>query len=113
MGDKFTKENEKINIAAKSKSAIALSYHPDEPAPQIIASGKGYVADKMLQVAKENQIPVHKDEKLAGTLSRLTVGDYIPPELYEIVSEILVFVDDMDRIKNKLQRNNMPGEGNV
>ncbi|MFU0827507.1 MAG: FlhB domain-containing protein [Lachnoclostridium sp.] len=71
-------------------------------APKIIASGKGYLADKILQKAKENQIPVHQDEKLVSTLSKLKIGDYIPPELYEVVSEILVFVDNMDRIKSKV-----------
>lgn len=86
----------------RNKTAVALSYHPDEPAPRIIASGKGYLADKIIKKADENKIPLHKDEQLAGTLSRLEVGDFIPPELYEIVSEILLFVDDMDRIKKKV-----------
>jgi flagellar biosynthesis protein len=84
------------------KTAVALAYNPDEVAPKIIASGKGYLADKILQKAKENQIPVHQDEKLVSTLSKLKIGDYIPPELYEVVSEILVFVDNMDRIKSKV-----------
>ena len=39
---------------------------------------------------------------LADTLSKLKIGDAIPPELYEVVAEILVFVDDMDRLKAKL-----------
>lgn len=85
-----------------NKTAVALSYHPDEPAPRIIASGKGYLADKIIKKAGENKIPVHKDDQLAGTLARLEVGDFIPPELYEVVSEILLFVDDMDRIKKKV-----------
>ena len=87
----------------KNKTAIALTYHPEDPAPKIIATGKGYLAEKILQTAEEANIPVHKDEKLAGTLSKLELGDYIPPELYEIVAEVLVFVDNMDRIKDKLR----------
>ena len=47
-------------------------------------------------------MPVHRDDKLADTLSRLEIGDMIPPELYEVVAEILVFVDDMDRLKSKV-----------
>ena len=46
--------------------------------------------------------PVHKDDKLAGTLSKLQIGDMIPPELYEVVAEILMFVDSMDKIKAKV-----------
>ena len=44
---------------------------------------------------------MHKDSKLADTLSRLEIGELIPPELYEVVAEILVFVDQMDRIRAK------------
>ncbi len=90
------------NKVVHNKTAVALAYNPEEAAPKIIASGKGYLADKILQKADQNKIPVHKDEQLASTLSKLEVGDYIPPELYEVVSEILLFVDNMDRIKAKV-----------
>jgi len=49
---------------------------------------------------------VHKDSKLADTLSRLEIGELIPPELYEVVAEILVFVDQMDRIRAKMEQAN-------
>ena len=52
--------------------------------------------------AKESDVPVYEDEKLAGTLSKLEIGDMIPPELYGVVAEILVFVDKMDRIRKKI-----------
>ena len=45
-----------------------------------------------------------QDNKLAETLSKLQIGDTIPPELYDVVAEILVFVDDMDKMKAKLSR---------
>jgi flagellar biosynthesis protein len=98
------RSDEKKNLinSNRNKTAIALSYDPEDSAPRIIATGKGYLADKILHVAEETHIPVHKDEKLAGTLSKLDIGDYIPPELYEVVAEVLLFVDDMDRIKNKV-----------
>lgn len=86
----------------KNKTAVALSYDINEPAPKIIASGRGYLADKILNVAKESNIPIHQDEKLANTLSKLEIGDCIPPELYNIVSEILVFVDNLDKIKSRV-----------
>ncbi|MBO7096497.1 MAG: EscU/YscU/HrcU family type III secretion system export apparatus switch protein, partial [Lachnospiraceae bacterium] len=52
---------------------------------------------------KESDVPVHEDDKLANTLSKLEIGDLIPPELYEVVAEILIFVDSMDKIKSKLK----------
>jgi flagellar biosynthesis protein len=91
------------NEQKKPTTAVALSYQPNEAAPKVIASGKGYLADKIIQKAQEAEIPLHQDEQLANTLSKLTIGDCIPPELYEVVAEILVFVDKMDRIKGKVE----------
>ncbi len=62
------------------------------------------MAEKIIAKAKENDVPFYKDNKLAETLSKLEIGDAIPPELYEVVAEILVFVDDMDKMKAKLRR---------
>lgn len=85
-----------------NRTAIALEYNPNESeAPKVIATGKGLLADKIIEQAKEADVPVHKDSKLAGTLSKLEIGDMIPPELYEAVAEILVFVDAMEKIKAK------------
>ena len=49
-------------------------------------------------------MPLYKDSKLAETLSALEIGDAIPPELYGVVAEILVFVDGMDKVKAKLEQ---------
>ncbi|MDY2589948.1 MAG: EscU/YscU/HrcU family type III secretion system export apparatus switch protein [Agathobacter sp.] len=86
----------------KEKTAVAIEYVPGEAAPKILATGKGQVAEKIIEKAKESNVPLYKDNKLADTLSRLQIGDMIPPELYEVVAEILVFVDDMDRMKAKI-----------
>ena len=66
--------------------------------------GKGEVAERIIEKAKENDVPFYQDNKLAETLSKLQIGDTIPPELYDVVAEILVFVDDMDKMKAKLSR---------
>ena len=88
-------ENEK-------KQAIALQYNPGDEAPTIVASGMGIVADKIIEKAKESDVPLYEDSKLANTLSKLEIGDMIPPELYGVVAEILVFVDNLDRLKGKI-----------
>ena len=88
----------------KPKTAVALTYEPGDMAPKILATGKGEVADRIIETAKENDVPFYKDNKLAETLSKLEIGDTIPPELYDVVAEILVFVDDMDRMKAKLNK---------
>ncbi|MCQ2523296.1 MAG: EscU/YscU/HrcU family type III secretion system export apparatus switch protein [Lachnospiraceae bacterium] len=86
----------------KPKQAIALEYDPNDIAPRVVATGSGFFAEKILDRAKESNIPIHADEQLANTLSKLDVGEAIPPELYEVVAEILVFVDAMDKLKGKM-----------
>ena len=93
---------EKKQFQSLEKTAVAVAYEPGESAPKILATGKGEVAEKIIEKAKENDVPLYKYNKLADTLSKLKIGDAIPPELYEAVAEILVFVDDMDRLKAKL-----------
>ncbi|BCJ95083.1 hypothetical protein acsn021_26520 [Anaerocolumna cellulosilytica] len=98
----FKSKNKEVAADIQSRTAVALGYNTEEAAPKIIASGRGYLADKILKAAEVNRIPVHEDSGLASTLSKLQIGDYIPPELYDVVSEVLLFVDNMDRIKGKV-----------
>ena len=88
----------------KENTAVALAYEPGDAAPKILATGKGELAERIIEKAKESDVPLYADHKLAETLSKLRIGDTIPPELYEVVAEILVFVDDMDRMKAKLDK---------
>lgn len=59
---------------------------------------------RIIEKAKEANVPLHEDSKLAKTLSKLEIGEAIPPELYGVVAEILVFVDDMEKLKKKINR---------
>lgn len=88
----------------KKKTAVALEYEPGDQAPKVIATGQGKLAERIIEVAKESDVPIHKDAKLAESLSILDIGEYIPPELYNIVAEVLVFVDSMDKIQAKMNR---------
>ena len=92
------------NEKQKIKQAVAIEYDPGDVAPRIVATGRGKLAERIIEQAKENDVPIHEDEKLVGTLSKLDIGEYIPPELYEVVAEILVFVDNMEKIQSKLRR---------
>ena len=84
------------------KTAVALAYEPGDMAPKILATGKGHIAEKIIAEAKAANVPFYKDNRLADTLSKLDIGDSIPPDLYEVVAQILVFVDGMDKVKSKL-----------
>lgn len=102
MADRKWKDKPEVPVN-KVKQAIALEYAPDEEAPKVIASGRGVLAERIIERAKESDVPVHRDDKLADTLSRLEIGEMIPPELYEVVAEILVFVDSMDKLKRRIK----------
>ncbi|MBU1052874.1 MAG: EscU/YscU/HrcU family type III secretion system export apparatus switch protein [Proteobacteria bacterium] len=82
-----------MSSSNESDKAVALRYTPDrEKAPRIIATGKGKLAEKIIQIAKENDIHIHNDPDLVEMLSQLKPDQEIPPELYMIVAEILAFV---------------------
>lgn len=91
------------NEEKRPNQAVALNYEKGKEAPTIVAMGRGYVAEKIIEKAKDNNVPLYADDKLAETLMKLEIGDSIPPELYSVVAEILVFVDSMDKIKSKLK----------
>ena len=94
--------------ADRDKSAIALEYEQGDVAPKVIATGRGYLAEKIIDKAEEYDIPIHQDAKLASSLENLELGEYIPRELYQVVAEVLVYVDAMDRIKGKVMDSGKP-----
>lgn len=86
----------------KKKKAVALTYDPSNQAPQVVASGQGVVAERIIEKAKESDVATYQDEGLTDTLLKLEIGDMILRELYGVVAEILVYVDKMDKIKSKI-----------
>ena len=75
-----------------NKKAVALSYdEKKDAAPVIVASGMGYLAKKMVELAQECGVPVYEDNSLATILSQLELGAQIPDELYQAIVEIYVY----------------------
>ena len=81
------------------KKAAALSYKKGDAAPIITALGKGKIAERIISTAQKNNIPLFKDDALIDTLLNFELGSEIPPELYEIVAEILAFICHLDKIR--------------
>lgn len=71
--------------------AAALKYESTTKAPIVVASGSGYTAEKILEIAQDNQVPVYQDNSLATLLSQLKAGTEIPAELYQAIVEIYVY----------------------
>ena len=84
-----------------TKRAIALKYDADKgTAPVITAVGKGSVADKIIEVAEQNGVTQVEDEFQANVLSAFDAGAKVPKFLYDLVAEVLLFVEEAD-IKNQ------------
>ncbi|WP_058485543.1 EscU/YscU/HrcU family type III secretion system export apparatus switch protein [Defluviitalea phaphyphila] len=87
----------------KIRKAVAIRYEKGNTAPEVLAKGKGVIAENIMNKAKEENIPIYEDHKLADMLTELEIGDLIPPELYEVVAEILVFVGNIDNLQEKFK----------
>ena len=80
------------------RKAAALRYDEErDRAPVVMASGRGHVAERILEVAREASVPIVEDAALVGALLALEVGEEIPPELYGAVAKVLAFVMEVDR----------------
>jgi flagellar biosynthesis protein len=80
-----------MSVDRKSQLAVALHYDRTG-APRVVAKGKGSLGEKIIEVAKANNIPIEENEVLAGALSNVELGEEIPAELYKAVAEVLIFV---------------------
>ena len=77
----------------RQRKAVALRYKADEDAaPRIAAKGQGLVADQILKLAKQHNIPIREDRNLLQMLSTLDIDQEIPPSVYRAVAEILAFI---------------------
>ncbi|MFT9497224.1 EscU/YscU/HrcU family type III secretion system export apparatus switch protein [Anaerosolibacter sp.] len=81
----------------KKPLVAAIKYEVEKDhAPRLLAKGQGEIADKIMDIARELDIPTYKDEKLVRQLYHLSLGEEIPPELYQVVAEVLAFIVDLD-----------------
>ncbi|MEJ5172803.1 MAG: EscU/YscU/HrcU family type III secretion system export apparatus switch protein [Hydrogenothermaceae bacterium] len=77
----------------ESKKAVALKYERvKDSAPKVVAKGKGKIAEKIIEVAKENGVYIKEDPDLVEILSTIEIDEEIPPQLYKAVAEILIFL---------------------
>jgi len=80
--------------------AVALKYQPElDKAPRVTAMGKGKMAEKIIEIAREHNIHIHNDPDLIEVLSQLDLNEEIPPALYVVVAELLAFVYSLNSKK--------------
>ena len=76
--------------ASGSEIAIALSYDGKQ-APRVTAKGRGYIAKDVIELARENDVPIRENPELAQLLARIDLGEEIPDLLYVAVAEVIAF----------------------
>lgn len=82
----------------KNQKAVALGYdEKKDDAPKVLASGKGIIAEKIIEIARANNIPIHKNTHLTEILSVLEVNEAIPVSVYSIVAKILTHIYEQER----------------
>ena len=86
------------NKPYKVKSAISLQYQKEiNSAPKITAKGEGWVAEKIIEIAQERNIPIRKDKDLLNLLSEIDLGREVPESLYKVVAELLAWVYQLNK----------------
>ena len=81
-----------------TKSAVSLQYKKDiNTAPKITAKGQGWVAEKIIKIAQERNIPIREDKDLLNLLSEIDVGKEVPESLYKVVAELLAWVYQLNK----------------
>ncbi|MBN2326850.1 MAG: EscU/YscU/HrcU family type III secretion system export apparatus switch protein [Candidatus Omnitrophica bacterium] len=87
------------------RKAAALRYRSGEDsAPVVIAKGEGAIADRIMEIARDHEIPLYRDPDLISVLCTIDLGRAIPPELYEAVAEVLAFVYKINKKYDDLLR---------
>lgn len=83
----------------RKKTANALRYDPNLPAPFIVAKGRGEIAQKIISLAESLDIPVYSEQETADMLFMLEIGEMIPEDMYEVIALILSYTYELqDRL---------------
>lgn len=99
----------------ETTTAVALKYDGEE-APTITATGEGSVAEEIIRIAKEANIPLYENADLVALLSKLELGENIPEVLYKVIAEIIAFAyhiqnkvpEGFDRTTGEMERKEKP-----
>lgn len=91
-------EKKKINISYDDVAvAIKYAFGKEGEAPQVVASGRGFLARQIVELAEANEVPLRHEKVLAESLAKIPVGVEIPAELWGAMAEILAQIYLLDR----------------
>lgn len=99
--------------SSPAAKAVALQYNDANGAPVIVASGMGYMAEKIVETAQDSGVPIYEDNSLSTVLTQLKLGQEVPKELYQAIVEIYVYFlkfDPNNPDKKEIRREKTAGE---
>ena len=94
-----------MNLPSERRSAVALAYGANSPAPKVVAKGRGMIADAIIERARASGVYVHNSPELVGLLMQVDLDRHIPPQLYVAVAELLAWIYRLE------QRRDGEGQG--
>ena len=95
------KQNQTKNLAISLKYSGGSNH-----APKVTAKGQGWVAEKIISMAEQQNIPIKKDKDLVALLEKIDVGREIPESLYKLVAELLAWVYQLNNEYSKNRKTN-------
>ena len=91
-------------MLTERKKAVAIKYGEEVSIPRVVAVGHGFIAEKIIEAAEDNGVPVVEDKTLVTKLVQLPIGGDIPPEMYDAVAKILAFLYRIDTERGALYK---------
>ena len=92
---------QRMDLTKRKTAAVVRYDETTDRAPVVVARGTGAVAEKILQEARARGVAVENDHSLLGHLLDLDLGDAIPPQLYDVMAEVLLLIEELDSIKGE------------
>jgi len=89
-----------VTMNEKSQVAVALAYRSGQAAPQVVAKGRGIIAEEIIKRAKESGVYVHESAELVALLAQINLDERIPPQLYVAVAELLAWLYRLEHHEN-------------
>ena len=93
--------------AKNLRQAVALAYQNGGKAPKVVASGKGLIAEQIIELARQNDVHVHESKEMVALLMDVELDKEIPPKLYQIVAELLAWLYKIEAAKPPSTKNRL------
>lgn len=90
--------NQKRRKEMNGSSAAVIRYDQErDDVPIVVAQGRGHIARQIIELAEQHDIPMHQDSSLVQHLLDLDLGESIPPQLYAVMAEVLIMIEQMEK----------------